>query len=63
MKRLLYGTTALVTGTALMGSPALAEEGIKLGLGGYMSNYFGVLVIERWNMSGVWRKKPGPMSV
>ena len=33
MKRLLYGTTALVTGTALMGSPALAEEGIKLGLG------------------------------
>ena len=40
MKRLLYGTTALVTGAALMSSPAMAEEGIKLGLGGYMNNYF-----------------------
>ncbi len=43
MKKLLFGTTALVTGAALMSGPAVAEEGIKLGLGGYMNNYFGVL--------------------
>jgi predicted porin len=43
MKKALYGTTALVTGAALMSVPAAAEEGIKLGLGGYMNNYFGVL--------------------
>ena len=44
MKKLLYGTTALVTGAALMSAPVAAEEGIKLGLGGYMNNYFGVLM-------------------
>ena len=44
MKKLLYGTTALVTGAALVSSPAFAEEGIKLGLGGYMNQYFGALL-------------------
>jgi len=32
MKKLLCGTTALVTGAVLMSSPVAAEEGIKLGL-------------------------------
>ena len=41
MKKILYGTTALVTGVALISAPAAAEEGIKLGLGGYMNNFFG----------------------
>jgi len=41
MKNVLYGTTALVAAGALMASPASAEEKIKLGLGGYMNNYFG----------------------
>ena len=41
MKKVLYGTTALVAAGALMASPASAEEKIKLGLGGYMNNYFG----------------------
>lgn len=41
MKNILYGTTALVTGVALVSAPAMAEEGIKLGLGGYMNNFFG----------------------
>ena len=42
MKKLLYGTTALVAAGALVSTTAQAEEGIKLGLGGYMNNYFGV---------------------
>jgi len=42
MKKLLFGTTALVTAGVLASSAAHAEGGIKLGLGGYMNNYFGV---------------------
>lgn len=41
MKRHLLTTTALVTAGVLASSVAHAEEGIKLGLGGYMNNYFG----------------------
>ena len=43
MKRQLFTTTALVTAGVLASSVAHAEEGITLGLGGYMNNYFGVL--------------------
>ena len=42
MKRALFGTTALVAAGALLAPAAQAEEGIKLGLGGYMNNFFGV---------------------
>jgi predicted porin len=42
MKKTLFGTTALVTAGLLASSGAHAEDGIKLGLGGYMNNYFGV---------------------
>ena len=42
MKKTLFGTTALVTGAALMSSPALAEDPIKLGLDGYMNMFFGI---------------------
>ena len=41
MKRQLFTTTALVTAGVLASTVAQAEEGIKLGLGGYMNNYFG----------------------
>ena len=41
MKRQLFTTTALVTAGVLASSLAHAEEGIKLGIGGYMNNYFG----------------------
>lgn len=41
MKRQLFTTTALVTAGVLASTVAHAEEGIKLGLGGYMNNYFG----------------------
>ncbi len=42
MKKHLFGTTALVTAGMLASSMAYAEGGIKLGIGGYMNNYFGV---------------------
>lgn len=42
MKKTLFGTTALVTAGLLASSGAHAEGGIKLGLGGYMNNYFGI---------------------
>jgi predicted porin len=42
MKKILYGTTALVTVGLLAASPASAEEKISLTLGGYMNQYFGV---------------------
>ncbi len=42
MKKLLYGTTALVSAGVVASSAAHAEGGIKLGLGGYMNNFFGV---------------------
>jgi outer membrane protein OmpU len=42
MKKILYGTSALVAAGALMAPSAHAVEGgIQLGLGGYMNNYFG----------------------
>ncbi len=41
MKKILYGTTALVSAGVMASSAAQAEGGIKLGLGGYMNNYFG----------------------
>ena len=41
MKRNLLTTTALVTAGALVAPTAFAEEGIKLGIGGYMNNYIG----------------------
>ena len=41
MKKLLYGTTALVAAGALTSTAAQAEEGIKLSLGGYMNQFFG----------------------
>jgi len=42
MKKQLLGTTAPVTAGLLASSAAHAEEGIKLELGGYVANYFGV---------------------
>ena len=42
MKKTLYGTTAIIAAGTLLATAAQAEEGIKLGLGGYMNNYFGV---------------------
>ena len=41
MRRLLFGTTALVSAGMLAAPSAFAEEGIKLGLGGFMNTYFG----------------------
>ncbi|MCG8361513.1 MAG: porin [Kiloniellales bacterium] len=41
MKKVLFGSTALATAGLVAASPALAEGGIKLGLGGYMNNFFG----------------------
>ena len=41
MKRNLLTTTALVTAGVLVAPTAFAEEGIKLGIGGYMNNYLG----------------------
>ena len=46
MRRLLFGTTALATAGMLAAPSAFAEDGIKLGLGGYMNNYFGVGDVE-----------------
>lgn len=40
MRKALLGTTALITAGASASAPALAEGGIKLGLGGYMNNFF-----------------------
>ncbi len=42
MRKLLYGTTALATAGVFASGTAHAEGGIKLGLGGYMNNFFGV---------------------
>ncbi len=46
MRKSLYGTTALVAAGALAASPAMAEEGITLGLGGYYNTYLGVGSID-----------------
>ena len=41
MKKVLYGSTAIVTAGVMAGvAPASAEEGIKVGIGGYMNQYF-----------------------
>ena len=42
MRKALFGTTALVTAGMFASTGAHAEGGIKLGLGGYMNNFFGV---------------------
>ena len=41
MKKVLYGTTALVAASFAFTGAANAAEGIKLGVGGYMNNFFG----------------------
>ena len=40
MKKVLYGSTALVAAGAMAATPAAAEEGVKLGLGGYYNSFF-----------------------
>ena len=35
MKKVLYGSTALVAASAMAAMPAAAEQGVQLGLGGY----------------------------
>jgi predicted porin len=42
MKNLMYGSTALVAVGAMAATPAVAEEGVKLGLGGYYNTFFWV---------------------
>jgi len=42
MKKILYGSTALVAAGAMAATPAMAEEGVKLGLGGYYNTFFWV---------------------
>ena len=42
MKRVLYGTTALAAAGAMAATPAAAEEGVKLGIGGYYNTFFWV---------------------
>ena len=58
MKKLLYGSTALLTAGAFLSGPALAaEEGIKLTLGGYMNNFFTFGDVD--NNAGVDRNATG----
>jgi outer membrane protein OmpU len=45
MKKVLYGTTALVA-AGVLGAGSAAAEGISLGLGGYMNTYFSVAGID-----------------
>jgi predicted porin len=40
MKKVLYGSTALVAAGTLAATPAAAEEGVSLGLGGYWNSFF-----------------------
>ncbi len=40
MKKDLYGSTALVAAVAMAATPDAAEEGVKLGLGGYYNSFF-----------------------
>ena len=40
MKKVLYGSSALVAAGAMAAAPAAAEEGVKLGLGGYYNTFF-----------------------
>jgi predicted porin len=42
MKKVLYGSTALMAAGAMAAAPAAAEEGVKLGLGGYYNTFFWV---------------------
>lgn len=42
MKKVLYGTTALVAAGAMAAVPAAAEEGVTLGLGGYYNVAMGL---------------------
>ena len=45
MKKVLYGTTALVA-AGVLGAGSAAADGISLGLGGYMNTYFSVAGID-----------------
>ena len=40
MRKVLYGSTALMAAGAMAAAPASAEEGLKLGLGGYWNSFF-----------------------
>ena len=40
MRKVLYGSTALVAAGTLAATPAVAEEGISLGVGGYWNSFF-----------------------
>lgn len=42
MKKVLYGSTALVSAAVVAAAPAQAAEKISLGLGGYYNSFFGV---------------------
>jgi len=42
MKKVLFGSTALVAAGAMAATSAVAEEGVKLGLGGYYNTFFWV---------------------
>jgi predicted porin len=42
MKKVLYGSTALVSAAVVAAAPAQAAEKIKLGLGGYYNSFFAV---------------------
>ena len=42
MKKVLFGSTALAAVGAVAAAPAIAAEGIKLGLGGYYNAFFAV---------------------
>lgn len=51
MKRVLYATTAIV-GASLVASSAQAEEGIKIGLSGFMNTYYGISTRDADDDSG-----------
>ncbi len=58
MKKVLLGTSALIA-AGLLAAPASAAEKIKLGLGGKMEQYFGVISTEDtattdWTSTGIW---------
>jgi outer membrane protein OmpU len=52
MKKVLYGTTALVA-AGVLGAGSAAADGISMGIGGYMNTYFSVGGIDEASGSGV----------
>ncbi|MEM7171739.1 MAG: porin, partial [Pseudomonadota bacterium] len=46
MKKALYGSTALVAAGAFGAVPAAAEEGVTVGVSGYLNTMFGVLNVD-----------------